>query len=42
MHSHEKHTSGGRERRAHPRAICNGTITIALEDGAHRARLRDV
>ena len=32
----------GRERRAHPRAICDGSITIDLEDGSHRARLRDV
>jgi hypothetical protein len=37
-----KRTPGGRERRAHPRAICDGSITIDLEDGSHRARLRDV
>jgi hypothetical protein len=42
MPSHEKHTPGGRERRAHPRAICDGSITIQLESGAYRARLRDV
>jgi hypothetical protein len=42
MTSHEPHTSGGRERRAHPRATCDGSITIRLDDGAHRARLRDV
>jgi len=42
MESHQKRTPGGRERRAHPRAICNGSITLQLEDGAHRARLRDV
>ena len=34
--------SAGRERRAHPRAVCDGSITIQLDDGAHRARLRDV
>lgn len=33
---------GGRERRAHPRAVCDGSITIQLDTGAHRARLRDV
>ena len=32
----------GRERRAHPRASCDGSITLQLDDGAHRARLRDV
>ena len=32
----------GRERRAHPRARCDGSITLELDDGAHRARLRDV
>jgi hypothetical protein len=32
----------GSERRAHPRAVCDGSITIQLDDGAHRARLRDV
>jgi hypothetical protein len=32
----------GRERRAHPRARCDGTLTLELADGAHRARLRDV
>jgi hypothetical protein len=42
MASHEKHTPGGSERRAHPRAICDGSITIQLQDGSHRARLRDV
>ena len=42
MESNEKRTPSGRERRAHPRASYNGTITILLEDGAHSARLRDV
>jgi hypothetical protein len=42
MASHEKRTPGGSERRAHPRANCNGSITIQLQDGAHQARLRDV
>ena len=36
-----KHVQG-RERRAHPRAVCDGSITIQLDSGAHRARLRDV
>jgi len=31
-----------RERRAHPRACCDSSITIQLDDGAHHARLRDV
>jgi hypothetical protein len=35
-------TRGGRERRAHPRVACDGSITLQLDDGAHRARLRDV
>jgi len=34
--------ASGRERRAHPRAACDCSITLQLEDGAHRARLRDV
>jgi len=34
--------AAGRERRAHPRAACDCSITLQLEDGAHRARLRDV
>src|SRR5262245_21179282 len=42
MASHEKDTPAGRERRKHPRAICDGSITLELKDGAHRARLRDV
>jgi hypothetical protein len=42
MANHEKRAPDGRERRAHPRAICDGSITIQLADGAHRARLRDV
>lgn len=42
MESDAKHNPGGRERRAHPRATCDGSITIQLDDGAHRARLRDV
>src|SRR5262245_11373321 len=45
MESHEKRApqaKSGRERRAHPRAGCDGSITIQLDDGAHRARLRDV
>lgn len=40
--SPEQRTPSGRERRAHPRAICDGSITIQLADGDHRARLRDV
>jgi len=32
----------GAERRRHPRAPADWTIEIALEDGVHRARLRDV
>lgn len=35
-------TPSGRERRAHPRASCDGTLTLQLQDGEHRARLRDV
>jgi hypothetical protein len=35
-------TPKGRERRAHPRASCDCTITIQLDDGPHRARLRDI
>jgi len=51
MTRHEKRTpseasgpggQGGRERRAHPRATCDCSITIQLDDGSHRARLRDV
>jgi hypothetical protein len=42
MHSNEKQSPQGRERRAHPRADCDGTITIQLANGAHQARLRDV
>jgi hypothetical protein len=42
MENNEKRTPGGRERRAHPRAIYDGTITILLDDGPHHARLRDV
>ena len=42
MASHEKHSTAGRERRKHPRAICDGSITLELKDGAFRARLRDV
>ena len=34
--------AGGRERRAHPRASCDWTITLFLDDGPHGARLRDV
>jgi hypothetical protein len=37
-----EHVPAGRERRAHPRAVCDGSITIQLEGGGHRARLRDV
>ncbi len=40
--SPEKPSPGGRERRAHPRALYDGSITIQLDDGAHVARLRDV
>jgi hypothetical protein len=32
----------GAERRRHPRAPADWTVEIALEDGVHRARLRDV
>ena len=32
----------GAERRRHPRAPADWTVEIALEDGLHRARLRDV
>jgi len=42
MTSSAKHTQGGRERRAHPRAACEGSLTLQLDDGAYRARLRDV
>lgn len=42
MESHPKRPPTGRERRAHPRADCDGSITLQLEDGEHRARLRDV
>jgi hypothetical protein len=42
MNDAEQRTPTGRERRAHPRASCDGTITLDLADGAHRARLRDV
>jgi hypothetical protein len=38
----EKRSPSGRERRAHPRASCEGTLTLELADGPHRARLRDV
>jgi hypothetical protein len=44
MHKYEPRTEtrSGRERRAHPRAPFDGTLTLALPDGTHRARLRDV
>ena len=32
----------GAERRRHPRAEADWTVEIALDDGTHRARLRDV
>jgi hypothetical protein len=32
----------GHERRHHPRAAADWPLEIALEDGVHRARLRDV
>jgi hypothetical protein len=32
----------GAERRRHPRAEADWTVEIALDDGNHRARLRDV
>ena len=35
-------TSTGTERRRHPRAEADWTVEVALEDGVHRARLRDV
>ena len=38
----EQRPPAGRERRAHPRASCDGTLTLSLSDGPHRARLRDV
>ena len=42
MNDSEQRIPTGRERRAHPRARCDGTITLELPDGPHRARLRDV
>jgi len=42
MTSSAKPTPSGRERRAHPRAACEGSLTLQLDDGAYRARLRDV
>lgn len=42
MTSSAKSTPSGRERRAHPRAACEGSLTLQLDDGAYRARLRDV
>ena len=42
MTSSAKHTQGGRERRAHPRAVCDGSLTLQLDEGAYPARLRDV
>jgi PilZ domain len=42
MEHPETRTPTGRERRAHPRAACDGTLTLELADGPHRARLRDV
>lgn len=42
MDLRETRTPTGRERRAHPRAHCDGTLTLELADGAHHARLRDV
>jgi len=42
MEIEETRVPSGRERRAHPRARYDGTIRIQLEDGEHRARLRDV
>ena len=38
----EGSTPGGRERRRHPRATLEWPITIALSEGEHEARLRDV
>lgn len=35
-------TSVGHERRRHPRATIDCPVTIALADGPHQARLRDV
>ena len=35
-------TPVGHERRRHPRAAIDCPMTIALEDGPHEARLRDV
>jgi hypothetical protein len=33
---------GGRERRQHPRAAAPWSVTLALDDGPHEARLRDI
>ena len=33
---------GGRERRQHPRAEAPWSVTLALDDGPHVARLRDI
>jgi len=33
---------GGRERRQHPRAEAPWSVSLALEDGPHVARLRDI
>ena len=42
MDHRETRAPTGRERRAHPRARCEGTLTLELADGTHSARLRDV
>lgn len=42
MEHPERRNPTGRERRAHPRAACDGTLIVELSDGSHRARLRDV
>jgi hypothetical protein len=35
-------SGGGRERRKHPRAEAPWSVTLALDDGPHVARLRDI
>jgi hypothetical protein len=37
-----KRPGGGRERRQHPRAEAPWSVTLALDDGPHTARLRDI
>jgi hypothetical protein len=42
MESQPQRIPAGRERRAHPRAACGGSLTLQLDDGPRSARLRDV